>query len=461
MEHFSKAPELHSISLGRISEIESAFSNLENRYNRLDFLTEIDQWFSDFTSVNEEIEEVLVSLKERISIIDNLIFSENNVSSDAYNKLNVKKQNSRKKILEINTLHKRSRKFWREAVEKKHGFLKNSKESNADKNLISELEFLKHYENFEEVHKLISSKESFIFKGWIKISEDFLGNNLSVPVITINGRYKGPVLGIVSTIHGNELNGIRAIHDLINQIDLEKVHGTIVAVPVLNIPGFSMSQRHFSDGRDLNRMMPGNKNGSPAEIYSYKIFNKLISKFNYLIDLHTASKNRVNSVYVRADLSDKTVKKIAFLQCPQIILQSTDLRGSLRGAAMDIGIPTITVEIGDPSVFQESNIFNSISGIKNILANLKMIPDGDFCQTAIPTVCNTSYWVHSENGGLLSVIPKVNEKVRKNDLIARVHDIFGNLIKDYFSPQNGIIIGKQSNPVIQPGSRIVHLGIMQ
>lgn len=76
----------------------------------------------------------------------------------------------------------------------------------------------------------------------------------------------------------------------------------MVAVPCVNVVGYLQFKREFADGRDLNRLFPGKEDGFSSQVYCYQLMNRVISQFNYLIDLHTASFGRVNSYYVRADM---------------------------------------------------------------------------------------------------------------------------------------------------------------
>ena len=158
--------------------------------------------------------------------------------------------------------------------------------------------------------------------------------------------------------------------------------------------------------------MPGKKNGSAPQVYAYNLMERLIKKVEYLLDvspvvamtviypanlncnlptqLHTASKGRVNSLYVRADMIDPRTRKMANLQNPQIIVHNSAPDGSLRGAAMAAGIPAITVEIGNPSLFQKRFIRNALLGVTNILCHLNMTPQEPDMPDFQPVVCR---WV--------------------------------------------------------------------
>lgn len=101
-------------------------------------------------------------------------------------------------------------------------------------------------------------------------------------------------------------------------LNCNNLHGVVVSVPVANVPGYLAGQRTFSDGQDLNRVMPGKPNGSTSQVYAYNLIDRIVSKFTHLIDLHTASKGRANSLYVRANMNDPRTRRMAKLQNPQV-----------------------------------------------------------------------------------------------------------------------------------------------
>ncbi|GJJ71436.1 uncharacterized protein EMPS_03786 [Entomortierella parvispora] len=297
---------------------------------------------------------------------------------------------------------------------------------------------------------------------WVVLAEDAMSTPIRVPVIVAKGVRPGPVVGLTAALHGNELNGIPLTHRLVLQeIQCKALHGIVVAVPVANVPGYLAQQRGFSDGTDLNRLMPGKKDGTTSQVYSYNLMTRIIRHFTHLIDLHTASKGRVNSLYVRANMQNPTTRHMARLQNPQIIVHNTSPDGSLRGAAMqEYNIPAITVEIGDPSRFQKRFVKSAILGVTNILSHLKMIEDDHEVQDYDPVVCAKSYWIFTKGGGILNVLPDVNTWVRKGELIATLHNIFGMEEHRYFAPEDGIVVGKSVDPVCQSGCRILHLGVV-
>ncbi|KAF9973585.1 hypothetical protein BGZ73_003164 [Actinomortierella ambigua] len=297
---------------------------------------------------------------------------------------------------------------------------------------------------------------------WVVLAEDGMGSPIKVPVIVAKGVRPGPVVGLTAALHGNELNGIPLTHRLVlREIQCQALHGIVITVPVANVPGYLAQQRGYTDGVDLNRVMPGKKSGATSQVYAYNLMNRIIRHFTHLIDLHTASRGRVNSLYVRANMQKPMTRHMARLQNPQIIVHNTSPDGSLRGAAMsEFNIPAITVEIGDPARFQKRFVKSALLGVTNILSSLKMIDDEHEVPDYDPVVCAKSYWIFTKGGGILNVLPDVNTWVRKGELIATLHNIFGQEEHRYHAPEDGIVVGKSVDPVCQSGCRILHLGVV-
>lgn len=296
---------------------------------------------------------------------------------------------------------------------------------------------------------------------WLKIITDGFGSPINIPVMVARGIKDGPILGITAAVHGNELNGISVIHRLFNEIDVAELSGTIVGVPVVNVPSFMRKQRRFNDGVDLNHIMPGKEDGNISQVYAHRFIERLVKSFDYLLDLHTASTGRINSYYVRADMSQPIVKKLAELQNADIIVHNPPSDGTLRGAADELGIPAITLEVGNPSTFQRRLIRSGVHGIHNVLCYLKMIED-EMIETDTETVlCERSIWIYTDTGGLLTIPVDLRQIIEQGGIIASIKDIFGKKLKDYVSPEKGVVIGKSVSPVNQTGGRILHLGILK
>lgn len=293
----------------------------------------------------------------------------------------------------------------------------------------------------------------------LHLVEDALGNPVAVPLLVARGREPGPVFGVTAAVHGNEINGIPVIQQLFREIDASTLRGTLVGVPVVAVHAFVGAQRTFGEGFDLNRIMPGRPDGNVGEVYAYRFLTRFVEHLDYLVDLHTASFGRINSLYVRADLRHEPSRRMAMLQSPDIIVHNEARDGTLRDAAMDRGIAAITVEVGDPLRFQKRLIRGSLHGLRSVLNAMGMIDDVVEVLTHEPVICGRSYWLYAQHGGLLDVLPGPADEVEKGSVIGRVRDVYGDTIATYHAPERAVIVGRSTNPICTCGSRVAHLGI--
>jgi predicted deacylase len=125
---------------------------------------------------------------------------------------------------------------------------------------------------------------------------------------------------------------------------------------------------------------------------------------------------------------------------------------------MGLNIPSVTVEIGDPSRFHLRFIKSALLGVENILGFLNMYPFPNVPHEVLPVLCSHSKWIYAGRGGVLYVHPDINVWVRQGELIAEVTDIFGNIIEHIFADEDAVVVGKSVNPVCQSGDRVIHLG---
>lgn len=300
--------------------------------------------------------------------------------------------------------------------------------------------------------------EGEITAAWLNIAEDGLGQAVSLPLLIAKGRKAGPVCGISAAVHGDELNGIPAIHRLFQSLDLDRLRGTIVAVVVANPLAFHRRDRRLDEGADLNHMFPGRRQGSLGQVLASRIRKHILRQVDVLLDLHTASRGRVNSLYVRADMSDLHTARLAYLQRPEIIVHNPPSDGTFRGAAASLGVPAITVEIGDPSRFQPAFTRRTTAGIRAVLVDLGMVTRRPVTLGDPPVVCASSGWTYTQRGGLLRVEVALGQLVQKGEVMARIHDVFGRETATIEAPSDGIVVGHAVDPVAPTGTRVVHLG---
>jgi predicted deacylase len=286
-----------------------------------------------------------------------------------------------------------------------------------------------------------------------------LGGAVEVPVRVIVGEKPGPKVLLTAVLHGDELNGLGIVQELLfGPEDLHLTSGILVAVPIVNVPGFEAQMRYMPDRRDLNRSFPGREGGSMSSRIAHEIFQQLIMPCDYCLDLHSAASGRTNFPNVRADLRDPTVRELARAFGCELMVNGTGPAGSLRSAATEAGCPTIILEAGEPGKIEPSVMDVGVRGVRNVLRHLGML-DGEVISPAYQTRVDRATWVRADTGGLLRFHVTPGTVVDEGQPLATNISVFGREQNVLVSPVDGIVLGMTTQPAVQPGEPVCHIAI--
>jgi uncharacterized protein len=289
-------------------------------------------------------------------------------------------------------------------------------------------------------------------------TELFEGVPVSTPVLVVNGVTPGPTLCLTAAVHGDELNGIEIVRRVMYDITPDRLAGAIIGVPIVNVQGFRRGSRYLPDRRDLNRYFPGNPRGSAAARIANSFFEHVVSHCDALIDLHTGSFERANLPQIRADLRDPDVVTLTQGFGSTVILHSTPGVGTLRHAATEAGIPTVTLEAGGPLELELNEVMHGVKGVETLISSLGMVKRMRLWGTPEPVYYRSS-WVRAGSGGILLANVSLGSTVRQGDLLGTITDPMSNAQTELRSPYAGRIIGMARNQVVMPGFAAFHVGI--
>lgn len=289
------------------------------------------------------------------------------------------------------------------------------------------------------------------------VGESYSSMNVEIQLHIRRAGKDGPVVFVTAALHGDELNGCGAVRQLIQDDDFCLQRGTLVLIPVLNLPAFERHSRYLPDRRDLNRSFPGSEGGSLAGRMAYTIFHELVLRCDYGIDLHTASVRRTNYPTVRADMTDPKVKQIAEAFGSEIIINNTGPKNSFRREACKAGCPTIIMEGGEVWKVEPGIVETAVRGIKNVLSELNMI-DTNIESPPYQIVIEKSKWIRADRGGFLDFHIKPGDLVEKDQPLVTSTTILGEGQSTLHAPFDGVVMGMTSLPSLSPGEPICNLG---
>jgi predicted deacylase len=285
---------------------------------------------------------------------------------------------------------------------------------------------------------------------------------VSVPVQVIHGAHPGPTLALISGIHGDEINGMEVIRELLPKIDAQKLHGTLLLVPVVNVFGFLNGSRYLPDRRDLNRCFPGSDGGSMASRLAHLFTQEIIKKADYAIDFHTAATGRINEPQIRANIKSKKIVSFVnmFGQVP--VVHSSEIDGSLRATARKHRCTMMVFEGGEANRFNNQVIQEALEGTVHVLKKLNMIKvPGRWGKRKNNTICKKSKWLRASRSGLFRLFPNLGDAVKAKQKIGVISNIFGDPIRSVKAPFDGLIIGVSTDPKVNQGDGMIHLAQLE
>ncbi len=290
----------------------------------------------------------------------------------------------------------------------------------------------------------------------LPVTETFVGEDASTPVIVVAGVQPGPVACLTAGIHGDELNGIEVVRRTLDRAKPDALSGTLVGIPIVNLAAFRRSSRYMPDRRDLNRFFPGRPRGSSASRLAYSVFEKVVRQCDALVDVHSGSFNRTNLPQVRGDLRRPEVLRLARAFGSEIAIHNEGRQGTLRRAASEAGIPAITYEAGEPMRFQSAEIERGVLGVEHMLAQLG-VRTAAASNGPAPELYYRARWIRADDGGILAARAKLGDKVKANQVLGTIFDPISNEKSTIRATHAGRVIGVALDQLVMPGFAAFHI----
>ena len=281
--------------------------------------------------------------------------------------------------------------------------------------------------------------------------------DLKMPIEVVSGIKDGPTLFVSSTIHGDEINGIEIVRRLLDYVKVDKICGTLIAIPIVNIFGFNDHSRYLPDRRDLNRCFPGIKNGSLASQLAYKFMQEIVLKSDYGIDIHSGSFHRSNYPQVRTNIDEEINLELAKVFNAPAIINSNLRDGSLRSAGMQANIPIILYEAGEILRFDENATKTGLNGILNVMEKIGMIAKAPQDDAKKIFIALSSSWLRASQSGIFISNIKLGDMVQKGQIIGSISNPFGDNKIEIRVNEDGMVIGLTMMPLVNKGDALLHI----
>lgn len=293
----------------------------------------------------------------------------------------------------------------------------------------------------------------------VEIARLHTTTKLNIPVIVRRSKVEGPVVLFSAGIHGDEINGVEIVRQIISKKINRPQKGTIICIPVINMYGFVNKAREFPDGRDLNRVFPGSKKGSLASRFAYHIVNDVLPIVDYAVDFHAGGASRFNAPQIRLSENNSDLKILADVFNAPFTLYSKNISGSFRSISEKLKVKMLLFE-GGKSLDINHDIANvGIDGVKRLLAHLRMLDTAHVVEAPDkPSIyIEKSVWLRAKCSGLLHDYDTIGKFVKKGTILAIITDPFGKFERKVKAPHDGYIINANHSPIVYEGDAIYHM----
>ena len=294
------------------------------------------------------------------------------------------------------------------------------------------------------------------------ISETYMGDPVRIPVTIVNGANPGPTAFFSAAAHGDELNGIEVVRTVAHDWDHSNLHGTLVCLPVLNVPGFLAQQRYLPIyDRDLNRSFPGSETGTSARRMAHRIFR----------ELHLTVRLRAGFPHLdpRADQHAPRSRRHRdgrYRACRQGV--RLERRHRRRGAERnppgrgerERHTRRSPSRWARPTASSEVSSTTRSTGVESVLAEFGMRPTNAVKWPGWRTVIDGSSektWLRADTGGLVDMHHDGGDLVREGERVCTITDPFMTESETVRAPFTGLLVGVLENPLVYPGNPLCHL----
>lgn len=287
-----------------------------------------------------------------------------------------------------------------------------------------------------------------------------------IPVTITHGASGGPVLALIAGIHGYEYPPITALQTVKAQLDPAVLSGTVIMVHVANIPSFFGRTIYYGpvDGKNLNRMFPGDPEGSLSQRIAHLLTTEVIDQADYLVDLHAGDGNEALRPYVYMPVTgdaafDAKIEGLAVAFGLDHIVMDTGPQSAsgpslfTDQAAIERGIPAVTTETGQSGSNDPYWVGLAEQGVWNVLRHLNMIAEDEVVNTGITWLSDYAV-IKSPQSGMFRALTRDGYAVAEGAALGVLVDFFGNELATIRAPFSGVVNYVISTPPVSEGEPV-------
>ncbi len=298
---------------------------------------------------------------------------------------------------------------------------------------------------------------------------------IAVPFVELTGSADGPVLTVISGVHGCEYASMAGVRRWTRDLAARELRGRVRAVPVLNMTAFTARTPFVvpEDGKNLNRCFPGDPAGTLGDRLAYDVFTQLIAGSDAVIDAHCGDMVEALqpfALYEAGSAEDRARDLATAYGLPYVIRQEAGpgraVSGTTSGAAASIGVPAITAEAGGCGLVEENAVQMHVAGLNGVLQVLGMTDGpaggpGSAAGTRVgtPTYLGRFLWLRCQDAGWWEPAVRAGDAVTEGQILGTVDTLDGaDVLETILAPADGVVIFLTSSPAVADDGLLLGIG---
>ena len=296
---------------------------------------------------------------------------------------------------------------------------------------------------------------------------DVPGTDHKLPVTVIAGAEEGKTVLVSAGVHCREYVGTEALIRLTGELDPSVIRGTVYMIPLINYTGFfaHANDEIPEDGRNLNHSLPGDPKGTVTDILADYICREILADVDYVIDLHSGGSyedltpHAYFSKVADADVMKASIELSAYVDMPYTVGMTS--RDSLVSWSAVQGKPSVLIERGRYSIWNEEQVIKAQADVQNMLRFLGVLEDGTEPVRHWQKVFMNAVYDEAPVSGCWYPLQKPGEFIRKGELIGRIGDLFGNTLREIYALEDGVILYQTSSLALTEGEAMTAYGVLE
>lgn len=282
---------------------------------------------------------------------------------------------------------------------------------------------------------------------------------IDTPVYIYRSKKNGPTLLLMGGMHGDEINGVEIVRQMVAGKMIKPIKGSVIAIPLLNVYGFINFSRQAVSGRDVNRSFPGSKRGSLASVVAYQFMREIFPHIDYALDFHTGGGNISNYPQIRCSFDVSETKEMGKAFGAPFVINSKIIDKSLRKEFTKEKKPFLVYEAGESLRLQELAVKEGIKGALRIMKYLGIMKEADPISRR-PKLINSDTWIRATTAGMFRTDIKNGSLIAEGQHVGSITDPYGEFEISVKSPASGYIVGINNKPVVNKGDALIHIGML-